>query len=165
MLDEAAACGSPRAGDTAAMREVSCGAKSHRVTQMVTCSLLEIRLLVCLVRILVQGRFAFVRPSFCCECSYLLGSEDLEGAEWLCIPCCGDASTGLWAAAAQFPPLTLLVLVLMSCRPVECVELLASPGSCHWKQPVWWLNGIGEKTFALVAEYVYSSTNLFQMNL
>lgn len=116
---EAAACGSPRAGDTAAMREVSCGAKSPRVTQMVTRSLLEIRLLVCSVSILVQGRFAFVRPSFCCECSHSLGARTWREQDGCAS---GDASIGLWAAAAHFPPLTLLVLVLMSCRPVECVN-------------------------------------------
>lgn len=44
MLGEVAAWRSPWAGETAAIREVSCGAKSHRVTEMVTCSLLEIRL-------------------------------------------------------------------------------------------------------------------------
>lgn len=126
---------------------------------MVTCSLLEIRLSVCLVRILEQGKFAFVRPSFCCKCSLFIGERGPGGSGMAVHPVLWWRLHGALSTAAHFPALTLLVLVLMSCRPVECVELLASPGSYHWKQPVWWLDGIGEKTFALVAEYVYSSTN------
>lgn len=63
----------------------------------------------------MHGKFAPVRPSFCCECSLFLWERGLERAERLCVHVGTHAATGLRAAAAQFSALALLVLVSVSC--------------------------------------------------